>query len=107
MQLRCRPNDLCVISRTTSVTRAFDGLLVETMRLTRIGDFGLSTTESDFGPWWVVKFMSGQRPAYIKHNDRAPGDIGLWPDAWLRPIRDDGSLFDETMFWPIKGKEHA
>lgn len=99
MQLRCKPDELAVISRTTLATRAFDGLLVTTMRLCQVGDFGLHTTDSDFGPWWMVKF-AGQRPAYVKHNDRAPGNVGLWPDAWLRPIRNDGSEFDETMFWP-------
>ena len=100
MQLRCKPNELAVISRSTPATRAFDGLLVTTMRLTRVGDFGLGTTDSNFGPWWVVKFMPGQRPQYIKHNDRmTDDDTGLWPDAWLRPIRHDGSRFDETMFW--------
>lgn len=97
--MRCKPNELAVISRTNRWTREFDGLLVETLRLAKVGDFGMGSVDSDYGPWWVISFCAGCRPRYVRHNERIPATLGIWPDEWLRPIRDDGSLFDETMFW--------
>lgn len=97
--LRCKADELAVISRTTRSTEGFHGLLVQTLRLARVGDFGLWTTESIYGPWWVVSFCAGRRPVYTQHDEIMPPGLGIWPDAWLRPIRDDGSQFDESMLW--------
>lgn len=89
-----------MISRTGRLTQEFAGLLVTTLQTLREGDFGMTLTQSKLQPYWVVSFMAGRRPAYPRGN--FPATLGIWPDAWLRPIRDDGSLFDETMFWTVR-----
>jgi hypothetical protein len=101
--MRCKPNELAVISRTSKDTRDFHGRFIKTVRLAQQGDFDIGNVNV-YGPCWVVAFNS-QRPKYPAHDHHLPATIGLWPDAWLRPIRDDGSLFDETMFWT--GARHA
>jgi hypothetical protein len=107
--LRCKENELAVISYTPVEMADFHGLFVTTLRLAADGDFGLShnPTKSKHDPYWIVSFQSGRRPKYLKHNDYMPSTLGVWPDKWLRPIRDDGSLFDETMFWPVKHHARA
>ncbi len=108
MQLRCKPNELAVISYTPIDMVDFHGLFVTTVRLAKDGDFGMhhDETKSKYAPYWIISFNNG-RPQYLQHNENLPSTLGVWPDKWLRPIRDDGSLFDETMFWPIKKEQHA
>lgn len=103
--MRCKPDELAVISYTPEPS-PFNGLLVQTIRLAKDGDFGMhyDPRATKFGPFWIVSFAAGRRPPYPKHDGNMPSTLGVWPDAWLRPIRDDGSLFDETMFWV---KRHA
>ena len=104
--MRCKPNDLAVISRTSTETREFQGLLVDVLRLVTDGDFGMTSKNTKYGPFWVVSFCSGRRPTYPHNDHKLPPTLGVWPDAWLRPIRNDGSRFDESMFW-VKVKKHA
>lgn len=103
--MRCKPDELCVISCTTPATREFSGLLVKTIRLGKAGDFDIEHVRSRYGPWWIVSFCAGHRPRYLNHNENFPTSMGVWPDAWLRPIRHDGSQFDESMFFELK--QHA
>lgn len=96
--LRCKPNELAAISRTNQWTRQFDGLHVTTIRLARVGDFGLSIRQigiEQFGPIWIVAF-SNSRPRFPAHDEKIPMCEGIWPDAWLRPIRDNDKV-DETL----------
>lgn len=96
--MRCKQGELAVISYTTLPD--FAGLFVTTVRLAQNGDFGLNwSAPHRLGEFWVVTFAAGRRPKYAHHDHCLPPTLGVWPDAWLRPIRDDGSLFDETMFW--------
>lgn len=98
MALRCKPNELAVISYIPDDSvLAFKGRFVTVVRLAVEGEFGIGNTNA-YGPLWVIAF-NGQRPKYPMHDEHIPPTMGLWPDAWLRPIRDDRSQFDETMLW--------
>jgi hypothetical protein len=98
--MRCKPNELCVISYIPHAALiAFKGRFVTTVRRAQEGDFNTENV-NHFGPAWIVGFSS-PRPEYLDHNHKMPPTIGIWPDAWLRPIRDDGSQFDESMFWGL------
>lgn len=93
---RCKRNELCVVSYAPRKLKDFRGLLVTTLRMAVSGDFGLTPATEDLKPWWVISFMAGRRPEYLRHNEKIPATLGVWPDRWLRPIRD-GDETDETL----------
>lgn len=82
--MNCKPGDLAVIVR--SADGAAVGRIVEVL----MGD----GSHSEFGHIWRVK--SRGKGVVTIHGTLAV--FFHMPDAWLRPIRDDGGQ-DETLVW--------
>ena len=97
--MNCKPGDLAYVIRSAAGNEGKPVQVINADVFELPGDLGLAR----YGHLWRVR--SG-----LPFNSLltiAPGEEFVFPDAWLRPIRDPGNdARDETLEWlPVPSRE--
>lgn len=103
--MNCRPNDTAIIIRSAPVQATFVGKICTVLRL-----FGVVQLPN--GRKFMTWLIELDRPMPFSKVIDDSGNTALlaresrhcvWPDAWLRPLRDHGDdAVDETLIYAGK-----